>query len=92
MNIYNKLKKIKSPVLIEVEKLYDNIYLLNCYRILYPNGYCETTIDFLTFDNFNDIFNKSCFINTYFNLNNTIEEMKNHDFYLDLKITKIQAI
>jgi hypothetical protein len=95
MNIYDKLLKIKKPVLIEVKSITYQSYR---YRILYPNGKCEyTKLSNIVFDTFVD----SCFSRSYdiflakevkLDLKTTVTKMKTYDRNSYLKIVKFEEI
>lgn len=84
MNIYDKLKKIKRPVLIEVEHRFDDEE--GRYRIVHPNGRIE-------FDYnqgwCNGEFVTSCFSYHWMKLNDVINRMKDYDKQNGLRIKKI---
>lgn len=88
--IYNKLLKIKNPVLLEVK---GNEFIDSRYRILYPNGKCE-------FDTIN--YHRNKFVRSCFNYNwhqkavlglaiNVIK-MADYDKAWGLKIVKVMEI
>lgn len=69
---YDKLLKIKKPVLIEV---YSMVYRKRVikYRILYPNGKCEYVVIICKIDRFRE----SCFSKD--SLEETVKSMKEWD-------------
>lgn len=77
---YNKLLKIKKPVLIEIYSKFHKNEVIK-YRILYPSGKCEYT------NVFEDCFKLSCF--SQYDLNKTVEAMKAWDHGRKIKIKEL---
>lgn len=85
MNIYDKLKKIKRPVLIDVTCRYSNYE--DRFRILYPDG--EAEWDFIDGIAYETPFVRSCYYDYGMKLNTTVNEMQRYDKRNGLRIKKI---
>lgn len=84
MPFYNKLLKIKKPMLIDVGSTVD---AKNRFRILYPNGNCEYSTQI-----FSDSFTVSCFVPEQATLKKTVEAMQEYDQHSYLQILEINYI
>lgn len=91
--IYNKLLKIKNPVLLEVKAM--STSAKSRYRILYPNGKCEFV--FIKDDYYCNKFFRSCFNYNWrqkavLGLAINVVKMADYDKAWGLKIVKVMEI